>query len=426
MKLHIKHGRVIDPASKLDSQKDIFIEDNTIIAIGDQLDGFVADKTIDASGLIVCPGLVDLVARLREPGQEHTATIASETKAAAAGGITTLVVPPDTTPVIDNASVVELIEDRTEKAGNADVKIIGALTQGLNGDLLAEMAALKAAGCVGVSNSLTPIKNSVILRRAMEYAASLDLTLFINPADPWLSKQGCMHEGTVSARLGLAGIPDTAETIAVAKDLLLIEQIGVKAHFHNISTGAAVKMIADAQQRGLNVTADVSAHQLHLTEYDIGNYDNLCHVMPPLRTTEDRELLTQGLRDGVLTAISSNHQPLDNDAKQAPFADSLPGISGLETLLPLTMKLVDDEEISLTEAIASLTVNPATIIGSEQLGRLKVGGKADICIFNPSADYQCEPNNFVSAGQNSPFAGWLLNNQVSYTIFNGKLAYEQV
>jgi dihydroorotase len=259
----------------------------------------------------------------------------------------------------------------------------------------------------------------------MEYAASLELTLFINPADPWLSKQGVMHEGTVSARLGLSGIPETAETIAVAKDLLLIEQIGVSAHFHNISTGAAVKMIANAQRRGLHVTADVSAHHLHLTEYDIGNYDNLCHVMPPLRTTEDRELLKQGLRDGVITAISSNHQPLDKDAKQAPFADSLPGISGLETLLPLTMKLVDDEEISLSEAIANLTLNPANIIGDNTLGRLKVGGSANICIFDPNADYECDPSKFVSAGQNTPFAGWLLNNRVSYTIFNGKLVYQQ-
>ena len=425
MKIHIKNGRVIDPASQFDSQADIFIDDNKIVAIDNAVDNFVADQTIDASGLIVCPGLVDLTARLREPGQEHTATIASETKAAVAGGITTLVVPPDTTPVIDNASVVELIEDRTEKAGNADVKIIGALTQGLQGELLAEMAALKTAGCVGVSNSLKPIKNSVILRRAMEYAASLDLTLFINPADPWLSTQGCMHEGTVSARLGLAGIPETAETIAVAKDLLLIEQIGVSAHFHNISSGAAVKMIADAQHRGLHVTADTSAHHLHLTEHDIGNYDNLCHVMPPLRTTEDRELLKQGLRDGVLTAISSNHQPLDKDAKQAPFADSLPGISGLETLLPLTMKLVDDEEILLNEAIASLTINPAKVIGDDSCGQLKVGAQADICIFDPNADYQCEPSNFISAGHNTPFAGWLLNNQVSYTIFNGKVVYQQ-
>jgi dihydroorotase len=423
MKLHIKHGRVIDPASQLDSQQDIYIEDNTIVAISENYDGFDADHTIDATGLIVCPGLIDLSANLREPGQEQTATIASETKAAAASGITTLVVPPDTAPVIDNPSVVELIEDRTEKAGYADVKIIGALTQDLAGELLSEMGALQNAGCVGVSNGLTAIKNSVILRRAMEYAASLNLPLFINPSDPWLSKQGCVHEGSVSARLGLAGIPESAETIAVAKDLLLIEQTGVCAHFHNISTGAAVKMIADAQSRGLNVTADVSPHHLHLTEHDIGNYDNLCHVMPPLRTSEDRELLKQGLRDGVITAISSNHQPLDNDAKLAPFADSEPGISGLETLLALTMKLVDDEELSLIDAIASLTINPANIIGENSIGQLKVGAQADICIFNPNADYKCEPDTFVSAGKNTPFKGWLLNNQVIYTIFNGKITY---
>lgn len=424
MNIHIKNGRVIDPTSQLDAQQDIFISDGKIVAISHQLEGFTADKIIDAKGLIVCPGLVDLSARLREPGQEHTATIESETLAAVAGGITTLSVPPDTDPVIDTPAVVELIEDRAKKAGRAMVYTIGALTQKLQGELLTEMAALKAAGCIGVSNGLSPIKNSLILRRAMEYAATLDLTLFINAADPWLHGHGCVHEGAISARLGLTGIPETAETIAVARDLLLIELTGVRAHFHNISSGKTVQLIKDAKNKGLAVTADVSAHHLHLSEHDIGNYDTFSHVMPPLRSIRDREQLQQGLRDGVITAICSNHQPLDNDAKLGPFADTMPGISGLETLLALTMKLVDDEEISLHKAIASLTSNPAEILGIDA-GQLKIGAQADICIIDPNAHDECQPTRFVSAGKNSPFSGWLFNNKVSHTLFNGKLVFEQ-
>jgi dihydroorotase len=424
MKLQITNGRVIDPLSNLDSHLDVFIEDEKIVAIGEHNADFYADEIIDASGLIVCPGLVDLCARLREPGQEHTATIDSETRAAAKGGITSLCVPPNTDPIIDSPAVVELIEDRAKKAGRTMVYTIGALTQKLEGELLSEMMALKEAGCIGISNGLSPIKNSLVLRRAMEYAATLDFTLFINAADPWLQAQGCIHEGMVSARLGLGGIPEAAETVAVSRDLLLIEQTGVHAHFHNLSTAKAVDMIQDAQQRGLNVTADVSAHHLHLSEHDIGNYDSLSHVMPPLRSTRDRDQLQQGLRDGVIGAICSNHQPLDSDAKQGPFAQTKPGISGLETLLPLTMKLVDDGEISLKQAIANLTSNPAQIL-SLDAGQLKVGGAADVCIINPAAHNECQPQQFVSAGKNSPFSGWLFNHEVSHTLFNGKLVYQK-
>lgn len=424
MKLRIANGRVIDPASQLDGQHDILISEDKIVAITDQHDDFTADQTIDASGLIVCPGLVDLCARLREPGQEHTATIESETRAAVAGGITSLAIPPDTVPVIDTPAVIELIEDRAKKANRAMVHTIGALTQDLKGELLAEMAALKTAGSVGISNSLSPIKNSVIQRRAMEYAATLDLTVFINAFDPWLQDGGCVHEGTVSTRLGLAGIPETAETIAVARDLLLIEQTGVRAHFHNISTGRAVKMIQDAQNRGLAVSADVNAHHLHLCEHDLGNYDSQIHVLPPLRSIRDREQLQQGLRDGIISAISSNHQPLDNDAKLGPFAETTPGISGLETLLPLTMKLVDDDEMSLNQAIACLTNQPADILGIEA-GRLQVDGQADICIINPSSQIECQPSNFISAGKNSPYDGWLFNNSVSQTLYKGNSVFKQ-
>ncbi len=424
MKLHITNGRIIDPTSQLDAQHDLFIDNGQIVAIGPDYDDFTADLTFDAEDLIVCPGLVDLRAQLKDASQEHSSIIESETKAAAKGGITTLCIPPDTDPVIDSPAVIELIEDRAKKAGRIMVYTIGALTQNLQGQLLSEMMALKDAGCIGISNGQNTIKNTLIQRRAMEYAATLDLTLFINAADPWLQNQGCVHEGMVSTRLGLGGIPETAETIAVAQDLLLIEATGVRAHFHNISTAVAAEMIREAKIRGLPITADVSAHHLHLSEHDIGNFDSLSHVLPPLRSIRDREQLQQCVRDGVLTAICSSHQPLDNDAKLGPFAETTPGISGLETLLPLTMKLVDDDEISLQQAIASLTCNPAEILGIET-GQLTIGSRADICIFDPNSHYECQPQQFVSAGKNSPFAGWLFNNEVCATISNGNIVYQR-
>jgi dihydroorotase len=421
MKLLIKNGRVIDPASKHDAVENVYIENGFIIAPSAD---FVPDQEIDATGLWVLPGLVDLNTRLREPGQEHTATIASETAAAAAGGITTLCVPPDTDPVIDNPAVIELIEDKAKKAAQAMVLTYGAMTQSLESDFLAEMARLKDAGSVGFSNGLKPIKSSLILQRAMAYAATLDMKVFLNAADPWLQVRGCVHEGAVSARLGLGGIPESAETIAVSRDLILIEQTGVSAHFHNLSTGKAVSLIADAQRRGLPVTADVSAHHLHLCEHDTGNYDAMSHVLPPFRTLRDREQLQQGVSDGIITAISAHHEPLDKDAKLGPFAETQPGISGLETLLPLTLKLVEDEQLNLHQALAALTSGPAEILGIEA-GQIKVGATADLCLVDPNCDYECQPMNFKSAGKNSPFNGWLFSHQVSHTLFHGRLVYQR-
>ncbi len=424
MKIQIYQGRLIDPASHTDTQTDIYIQDGTIIALGQAPDGFVADTVLDATGLWVCPGLVDMSARLRETGQEDMATIDSETRAAVAGGITSLCIPPDTEPLIDTPASVELIEERSKRAGRTKVYPLGALTQQLAGERLTEMAALKAAGCIGFSNGAMPIANTQVLRRAMEYAASLELTLFIQAAEPWLYAQGCIHEGAVSTRLGLNGIPETAETIALARDLLLIEQIGVKTHFHNISTAKAVDMIHDAQSRGLPVTADISIHHLHLSEHDIGHYDSFTHVMPPLRTIRDREQLQQGVREGVITAICSDHKPLDSDAKLGPFAETIPGISGLETLLALTLKLVEDGELSLRQAITALSYQPAQILGLDA-GQIKVGALADICLIDPDAHWTCQPEQLISAGKNTPFGGWLFTHQVQYTLLNGEIIYRR-
>jgi dihydroorotase len=423
MKLCISNGRVINPATHYDQIASVYIQNGKVISIGEQPESFMPDRTIDASNLIVCPGFVDLSARFREPGQEHTATIDSESRAAAKGGITSVCIPPDTDPVIDTPAVVELIEDRAKKAGRTMVYTIGALTQQLEGDLLSEMMSLKDAGCIGVSNGNRSIKNSLILSRALEYAATLNLTVFINASDPWFQNIGCMHEGPVSTRLGLSGIPEAAETIAISRHLILIEKTGATAHFHSLSSSESVNLIRSAQEKGLRVTADVSPHHLHLTDESIGNYDSACHVLPPLRSELDKERLQEALRDGVITAISSHHQPLDNDEKLGPFAETTPGISGLETLFLLTMKLVDDGKINLTEAIASLTINPARILGVTA-GDISEGNRADICIFNPNSSHTFNNNAIISAGKNSPFDGWTFNHQIYCTLFHGKVVYQ--
>ena len=422
MRLKIEGGLVIDPANNIEAKQDIYISEGRIAAIGKQPDGFTLDHTIDARECHVIPGIVDLRARLREPGQEHKGTIASETRAAASGGITTLCVPPDTTPVIDTTTVVELIHQRASEAGFANVVTLAALTAGLKSEQLSEMALLKnEGGCVGVSNAMSPINNNLIMRRAMEYAASCGLTIYLHAEDAGLTGNGCAHEGAISTRLGLPGIPETAETTAVARDLLLIEQTGVRAHFCHISSARAAQMIARARFDGLPVTADVTAHHLHLTEMDIGFFNSNCHIRPPLRTQRDREALIEALAQGNLTAICSDHEPHDADAKLAPFNETEAGISALETLLPLALRLSD--ELSLSDVIDRITNQPAKILGIDA-GTLSVGEKADICIYNPLTSWIVEPDKMLSNGHNSPFAGWELKGKVMYTLLNGNIVYQ--
>ena len=420
----IKGGHIIDPANKLDAVKDLYIDSTGFIAaLGKAPEGFDATRTIDARGRIVCPGLVDLRARLREPGLEYKATMESETRAAVAAGITTLCCPPDTWPVIDTPAMAQMIQSRAWRYGLAFVHPLGALTQGLEGKLLTDMAALEEAGCVGVSNALEPITDTLVLRRAMEYAATFDLTVYLHAEDPWLRNSGCVHEGEVGTRLGLPGIPEAAETVALARDLALIEQTGVRAHFCNLSSARAIAMLAEAQKLGLPVTADVTAHHLHLSEHDIGYFNTQCHVRPPLRSLRDRDALRAALKSGVVSAICSDHQPHEPDAKLAPFAESEPGISGLETLLPLTLKLVEEKLLSLPEAVALLTMHPAQILGVE-CGSLGVGATADICIFDPKAHWILSADKFVSRGRNSPFLGWEFTGRVTHTLVGGEVVFE--
>ncbi len=422
MRIAIINGHVIDPRNDLNDKRDIYIQDDKIITVGKAPDGFEADVTIDANKLIVCPGFVDLCARLREPGLEHKGTIETETLAAAAGGITSICVPPDTNPVIDTPAVVELIHKRNQDAGFIHVYTLAALTRGLAGEHLTEMAHLKAAGCVGVSNVTHDVANPQVLRRAMEYAASVDMTVFLHPEDTGLANNGCAHEGAVSTRLGLAGIPEAAETQAVANYLMLVEQTGSRVHFCRLSTARAIQMIGRAKYDGQDITADVAAHQLHLTEMDIGYFDSQCHVRPPLRTQRDQAALRQAVANAQIEAICSDHQPHDVDAKLAPFAETEPGISALETVLPLSLRLVNDGLISLPEMVDRLSTTPAEILGINA-GHLSVNAQADICIFDPNGHWVLDPDNLLSHGHNTPFRNWELQGRVIKTICNGEIVY---
>ena len=420
--IHIRNGRLIDPANDVDTTTDIYISAGKIDAIGSAQGDFTADTVIDAEGLIVCPGLVDIAASLREPGYENKATISSETAAAASGGITTLVCTPDTEPVVDTPAVWELIRRRAKACGNARVLAIGALTRGLQGKELAEMAALQQAGCVAVSNAQYPLANTLVSRRAMEYAATYGLPVIAYAEDPYLKGGGCANEGPVSARLGLNGIPAAAETVAVARDLALAEHASAHIHFHSMSTAGGAGMIRDALSRGHPVSADVAIHQLFLLETDIDDFRSNCHVSPPFRTQGDREALRRGVADGSISAICSDHQPHDPDAKIAPFPDTAPGISGLETLLPLTLKLVDEGILDLTTAISRLTAGPARILGLP-FGQLDVGADADICIFDPDAIWKLDHATMTSAGKNTPFDNWEFKGKVRHTLFEGRITY---
>jgi dihydroorotase len=347
VKLSILGARVIDPSSGLDQITDIHVEACKIVALGAAPAGFTAVETINANGLVAAPGLVDLNVALREPGYSRKGSIASETRAAAAGGVTSLCCPPKTKPVLDTSAVAELILDRAREAGNTKVFPIGALSKGLDGEQLAELVALRDAGCVAFGNGLESFRNTRTLCRALEYAATFDLTVIFNSQDHDLADGGLAHEGAVASFLGLPGIPETAETVALARDLLLVEQTGVRAHFSQLTSARGVALIAQAQARGLKVTADVALYQLILTDEALIDFSSLYHVQPPLRTRADRDGLREAVKSGVISAISSHHQPHERDAKLAPFGATEPGISSVELLLPLAITLVEDGLLDL-------------------------------------------------------------------------------
>ncbi|BCU05416.1 dihydroorotase [Allochromatium tepidum] len=423
-RLSIRHGRLIDPAGGHDAVADIHLAEGRVLAIGAAPSGFQPDRTLDARGQVVCPGFVDLCARVREPGLEQKATIASEGRAAAASGVTTLCCPPDTRPVIDNPAVARLIHQISKRHGLTRVLPIGAMTVGLEGKSITEMAALKLAGCPALGQADRPIRDTQVQRRALEYAATFGLTLFLLPLDPELSAGGCAHEGVVSTRLGLPGIPEAAETVAVARDLALAEQTGARIHFRGLSTARGVEMLAEARARGVRASGDVALHQLFLTEHDLEHFDANCHLVPPLRTPADRDALRAALADGVLTAVCSDHQPHDPDAKLGPFPETAPGLSGLETVLPLALRLVEEGVLDLMGMIERLTVGPAAIL-ERDLGRLAPGTAADLCVFDPEALWTPSPATWISQGHNTPFMGHELRGRVSWTLLGGRIVFER-
>lgn len=420
----IRNGRIIDPGNGRDEIADLFFDDGQILEPNAVKPSLIS-REIDATGLIVCPGLIDINANIGELSANGQSPVHNELRAAINGGITTVCVQPNTVPVIDTPAMTHMILDRAQQYGSVRVVPLGALTKGLEGEALTNMAALKAAGCVGVSNARNAIHNTLLMRRAMQYAATFDLTVFIHSQDPWLTGKGYVHEGEMSTRLGLSAIPEAAETVAVARDLALVSTTGVQAHFSQLSCARSVEMIAESQDRGLRTSADVAIHNLHLTEFDIKGFNTLCHVLPPLRQESDLNGLRQGVKDGTIQVICSDHQPCRKDDKLAPFLQAKPGISGLETLLPLTLKLVDDRELTLAQALACLTSNPATTLGLN-LGTLSTGSPADMCIFDPNESWEFDPETMLSSGKNNPFGGVQMRGKVIHTIVGGVVATDSI
>jgi len=422
MNILIQHGRVIDPANHIDAQHDLYIADGKIVAIDQAPSGFKANQTIDASGLVVAPGLVDLSVRLREPGFEYKATLNSELQAAAAGGVTSLACPPDTEPTLDEPGLVEMLKYRAKKLNLAHVYPLGALTRQLQGKTLTEMCELTEAGCVGFTQADHPIIDTQVLWRACEYAATFGYTLFLRAEDPYLAKDGVAHDGEVASRLGLKGIPAAAESLALASLLRIARETGTRLHIQRLSTAEGVALVRQAKQQGQAVTADVSTQHLHLTELDIGFFNTQTHLRPPLRTQRDQYALCEGLKDGTIDAICSDHSPVDDDAKLLPFAEAETGASAVELLLPLTLKWASNTEQTLSDAIARITIMPATIMGIPA-GSLTVGQCADVVIFNPDEYRKVEAQHLKSQGKNTPFLNMELAGKVHYTLVEGLITY---
>jgi len=423
MKLKISNGRVIDPANNIDTQTDVYIAEGRIVGVGSAPADFEASATIDARGCVVAPGFVDLAARLREPGFEYRATLESEMAAAAAGGITSLACPPDTDPVLDEPGLVEMLKHRARLPEFANVYPVGALTVGLAGKHITEMSELSDAGCVAFGQANAAIVDTQVMLRAMQYAATFDFPVWLQAQDPYLAKNGVAHDGEVAARLGLNGIPVAAETIALGSLLLLAQETGVRLHITRISSAAGLDMIRIGRERGIKVTCDASAHHLHLCENDIGFFDPHARLDPPLRSQRDRDALRQGLADGLIDALCSDHTPVDDDGKQVPFAESEPGATGLELLLPLTLKWATEMKLPLSKALARITVDPARVLGINA-GTLSVGAAADVCIFDPEAEVLISRSNLKSLGKNTPFLGYSLPGRVKATLLDGKLIYD--
>jgi len=424
MRIRIANGRVVDPANGLDATRDVYLADGKIAALGRAPDGFAAERVIDASGLVVCPGLIDLAARLREPGYEYRATLESEMDAAMAGGVTSLAIPPDTDPVLDEPGLVEMLCYRAKKLNRAHVYPVGALTIGLAGQRLSEMAELVEAGCVAFSQANVPIVDNSVLMRAMQYAATFGFRVWLQPLAPFLSRGGVAHDGEIATRLGLPGIPVAAETVALFTYIQLARVTGARLHITRLSSAEGLALVEEARAAGLDVTCDVSINHLHLCDSDIGYFDSNCHLVPPLRSQADRDALRQALADGRIEALCSDHTPIDDDGKLTPFSESEPGATGLELLLPLTLKWAEQARLPLVQALARVTSASARIVGITKAGHLAPGARADLCLFDPSAHTTVSREQLRSQGKNTPFLGMELPGRVHYTLVEGQVMHE--
>lgn len=423
MKIAIKGGRVIDPMNQRDGVADIYVAAGKIVAVGEAPADFHANRTIDASGLVVCPGLVDLSVRLREPGFEYKATLESEMLAAASGGVTSLACPPDTDPPLDEPGLVEMLKFRAKNLPGPRVYPIGALTQKLEGKLLTEMAELTEAGCRAFTQADAPLTDSQVLLRAMEYAATFGFSLWLRPQDMSLARGGIAHDGAIASRLGLPGIPSLAETVALATILQLARATGARVHLSRLSTREGIAMVRAAKAQGLAVSCDVATPHVHLCENDLVGFDAHLHLTPPLRALRDRDAIREALRDGSIDALCSDHTPVDEDEKQVPFGESSPGASGVELLLPLTLKWAREMDVPLMQAIDLVSWKPAQILGVPG-GHLSVGSCADICVFDETEEWQVSPRSLASQGKNTPFLNQPMQGRVRYTIIDGHLDFE--
>ncbi len=423
MKIHIKGGRLIDPRHGIDAVRDLYIAAGKVVAIGEAPKGYSANRTIDAANLIVCPGLVDLAARLREPGFEYLATLESEMQAAIAGGVTSLACPPDTDPPLDEPGLVEMLKFRAKTLNCARVYPIGALTQGLRGERLTEMAELRDSGCVAFSQADAPLTDHQVLFLAMQYAATFGFSVWLRPQDSALARNGVAHDGQVATRLGLPAIPVCAETVALSVIVMLARETGARIHLARISSAEGLEMIRQAKAEGLAITCDIAIHHVHLSEMDIGYFDANCRVMPPFRSERDREALRRALADGTADAICSDHTPVDDDAKQLPFSEAEAGATALELLLPLTLKWAEESSVPLATALGRITSDPARVLGIEA-GELSPGRAADVCIFDPQCYWKVEAAALKSQGKNTPYLGYEVRGRVRYTIIDGQVVYE--
>jgi dihydroorotase len=418
MKTVIRGGRVVDPASGKDGVRDVFVADGRIAE-----EFAKPERVIDAKGLIVSPGFIDLAARLREPGYEYKATLESEMEAAVAGGVTSLACPPDTDPPLDEPGLVDMLRRRARSIARARVYPIGALTMKLQGEALTEMGQLADAGCVAFSQANAPVADTQVLWRALQYAATFNFPVWLRAEDAWLAKGGVSHDGEIATRLGLPGIPSFAETIALSTILELVRATGARVHICRLSTAGAVELVRRAKEEGLPVTCDVGIHHVHLCDMDLGFFDSQCRLEPPLRSQRDRDALARAAAEGVIDCICSDHTPVDEDGKHVPFGEAEPGATGLELLLPLTLKWGEARKLPLATTLARITSEPARVLGVKS-GRIAVGAPADLAIFDAASPVRVSAESLRSQGKNTPFIGYELAGRMRYTLVEGSVVYE--